>query len=126
MQTVQYEAYRTGKLDNARLQKYARDKAASGVVVTLDWYKQRGLKVVGEPHTAPEVTAVNLRGKSKAAVLSDCLDTRTSDTVYKATGKSALKKGSKEPDRRPVTAKTVAVGERWLISEYTIDRTQTC
>ncbi|MFH8492278.1 hypothetical protein [Streptomyces longisporoflavus] len=126
MQTVQYEAYRTGKLDNARLQKYARDKAASGVVVTLAWYKERGLKVVGRPRITPEVTTVDLRGNPKTAVLSDCLDSSPSDTVYKTTGKSAVNKGSKEPDRRPITAKAVVVGERWLISEYTIDRTRTC
>ena len=59
-------------------------------------------------------------------MLADCLDTRQSDTVFKATGKSAIKKGSKEPRRKPLTVKAVVVGERWLISEYTIDRSRSC
>ncbi|GGV70828.1 hypothetical protein GCM10010277_82200 [Streptomyces longisporoflavus] len=96
------------------------------MLVTLDWYKQRGLKVVGEPRTAPGINSVDLHGKPKTAVLSDCLDSSPSDTVYKSTGKSAVIKGSQEPDRRPVTAKAAAVGDRWLISEYEVDRTRTC
>ncbi|MCZ7458223.1 hypothetical protein [Streptomyces sp. WMMC940] len=126
MNEVSYGAFRTGKLDNAELQKYARDKAATGVVVSLNWYQERGLKVVGEPLHAPKVTAIDLKGVPKAAVLSDCLDTTKSDTVYKSTGKSAIRKDSKEPRRKPVTAKAVTVGDRWLISEYEIDRSRSC
>ncbi|MFH8490937.1 hypothetical protein [Streptomyces longisporoflavus] len=125
MHTVETGVYRTGKLDNARLQKYARDKAVNGVVGTLDWYKQRGLKVVGEPRTAPGVNPVYVHGKTKTAILSDCRDSSMWDTAYKSTGNAAVTKGSKEPDRRPVTAKAGAVRNRWLISEYEIDRTRT-
>ncbi|MEU6003526.1 hypothetical protein ABZ837_37685 [Streptomyces sp. NPDC047197] len=123
---MQYEASRTGKLNNAELQKYARDKAASGVVVTLAWYEQQGLEVDSEPRIAPRVNSVALHGKSKTAVLSGCLANRASDTVYETTGKSALYKGSEEPDRGPVTARAVSVGDRWLNGEYTIDRTRPC
>jgi hypothetical protein len=35
-------------------------------------------------------------------------------------------KGSAEPRREPVTAKAVTVGDRWLISEYAIDRPPSC
>ncbi|MFI2373163.1 hypothetical protein [Streptomyces sp. NPDC018833] len=126
LSAVRSEAYSTGKVDNAKLQEYARDKAASGVVVAVAWYEKRGLKVVGKPQLAPEVTAVNLEAKPRTAVLSDCLDTSKSDTVYKTTGKSAIKKDSKEPRRKPVTAKAVTVGDRWLISEYEIDRSRSC
>lgn len=123
---VRAKAYSSGKVDNAQLQRYARDKAASGVVVAVAWYEERGLKVVGKPQLKPEVTAVTLKGKPKTAVLSDCLDTSKSDTVYKKTGKSAIKKDAKEPRRKPVAAKAVAVGDRWLISEYNIDRSRSC
>ncbi|MEU6680983.1 hypothetical protein [Streptomyces sp. NPDC046925] len=123
---VRARAYSSGKVDNAKLQQYARDKAASGVVVAVAWYEERGLKVVGKPQLKPEVTQVSLKGKTKTAVVADCLDTRKSDTVYKKTGKSAIKKDAKEPRRKPVTAKAVAVGERWLISEYAIDRSRLC
>ncbi|MFJ3826008.1 hypothetical protein [Streptomyces nodosus] len=126
MVRVQYATYRTGKLDNAELQTYARDKAASGVVVALHWYEQNGLKVVGDPGTEPKVTAINLKGESKTAVVSDCLDTSKTDTVYKSTGKSALRPNSTESRRKPVTAKAVTVGDRWLISEYEIDRSRSC
>ncbi|MBT2418012.1 hypothetical protein J7F01_08865 [Streptomyces sp. ISL-22] len=120
------ESYRTGKVDQAELQKYARDKAATGVVVATAWYDEHGLKVVGEPGLAPEVTAVNLKAEPKTAVLSDCLDSTDWNTVYKSSGKSANKKDAKESRRKPVTAKAVTVGDRWLISEYEIDRSRSC
>lgn len=74
----------------------------------------------------PKVTALDLVGDPKTAVVSDCEDTSGSDTVYTATGKSAIPQDSTEPRRKPVTAKAMLVGDQWLISDYEVDRSRTC
>ncbi|MCY0929326.1 hypothetical protein OTB20_24625 [Streptomyces sp. H27-H1] len=126
LDSVTSKAFETGELDNAELQKYARDKAAVGVSMALAWYKQRGLKVIGRSAHDPKVTALDLVGDPKTAVVSDCHDTTGSDTVYTATGKSAIRQDSTEPRRKPVTAKAMLVGNQWLISDYDVDRSRTC
>ncbi|MFG2296147.1 hypothetical protein [Streptomyces sp. NPDC048603] len=124
--TVTSAAFQTGQLNDAELRKYARDKAHGGAIVSLEWLRERKLKVVGQDSISPRVTAIDLAGDPKTATVSDCRDTSGTDTVYKSTGESALKPDSKEPRRKPVTAKAVAVDGRWLISDYEIDRTRTC
>ncbi|MEN8649739.1 hypothetical protein ABCR94_03545 [Streptomyces sp. 21So2-11] len=121
------EAQRSGKVDQPRVQKYARDKAATEVTTMVYFNEKNGVLMKGKPRSDKlQVTALGMKADPRTATLSVCDDASDFLPVFKKNGKSALPKGSDEPARRPRSVKAVEVDGTWLISEFMTDRSRTC
>jgi hypothetical protein len=105
------------------LERYAFDKALDGVYSAILFFRQQGIVVRGQPVLNPTVTSVTL-GTTPRVAIQDCFDTSKWETVYKATGKSAVAPG--QARRSVVTATVETYRGQWMVRTVTNQRDRTC
>ena len=120
---AQVVAERAADPSHEELERYAGDQALADERVNLVQMANAGVVMTGEPTFNPEVTSVDL-GETPTVAITDCIDTTGWTPIYEETGKSAVAPG--QPARVLATALARPYEDRWLITEVTTDRSQSC
>jgi hypothetical protein len=89
-------------------------------------HRNAGLIAKGRRVSAPEVTEVDLTGRTPKAVIDDCMDYSQWSIVVKKTGKPAPRPSVTGPSKFLVTAQAKQVSGRWYIAESQGDPSRPC
>ena len=105
------------------LATHAGDKALAQERVNLLRQARNNIVMTGQPTFRPQVSNVSATS-DPAVTISDCVDNGTWTPVHQRTGKSAA------APNQPATVQTTALvrkyNQRWLVVEFTSDRSRPC
>lgn len=121
MTAAETRTYAKGKPD-PKLERYAGNKALSGIRQTLLYYQDQGTVLRGKPQHAPKVIAVS----GSRATLADCVDTSHQVEVHKKSGKKVPAGHGSRRHYNTATAIKTDKSRRWVIWTADIDRDRTC
>ncbi|MBY8889229.1 hypothetical protein K7472_30935 [Streptomyces sp. PTM05] len=124
MRAEQVKAYATGDSSKTKLTSYAFDKALAKIQGELFDYRQAGVVFRGSPSSTAKVTDVDLSQTPHQAAVQECFDTTHWTPVVKATGKDASTPG--QIRRYTVMGSVRTVGTKWMVVDFTVEKTQPC
>lgn len=120
------KAYRAASAKGTALKRYMDSRALEALEADLARMKKERTVMRGDLAHEPEVSTITVGAQPPTAMVEDCVDGSTWQTLDTTTG-WRIPPPAGQPSRYAATARVErGAGGRWRITEYTADRTRSC